>query len=95
MKNDKILADKYLPVEIGGMVKVVQSYFKLKTVNNNKKLVGVISLKLSCKVEVDNVKLDTQYFEKSFEISQEQLNKLLPEYVQKAFLEDRVFGFMS
>ena len=94
MMNRKILADNYLPVDIDGRINVVQAWFKLKKVDNNKKLVGVITLKMSIKLSVDNVSIQPTIVERSIDISQKELNKLLPDFVQKAYLEDRVIGII-
>lgn len=91
--NRKILADNYLPVDIDGRINVVQAFFRLKKVGS-KKLVGVVTLKMSIKLSVDHVSIQPTTFERSIEITQKELDKLLPDFVQMAYLEDRVIGII-
>lgn len=91
--NRKILADNYLPVNIDGKINVVQAFFRLKKVGS-KKLVGVVTLKMSIKLSVDHVSIQPTTFERSIEITQKELDKLLPDFVQMAYLEDRVIGII-
>jgi hypothetical protein len=93
MMNRKILADNYLPIDIDGRINVVQAWFRLKKVGS-KKLVGVVTLKMSIKLSVDNVSIQPETVERSIDISQKELDKLLPDFVQKAYLEDRVIGII-
>lgn len=93
--SEKILHDNCLPSEIEGSVDVTQAYFTLKKVENDKELKGVICLKIACKLLIGSVKIETKYIESKFAISQDELNELLPKFVQEAYLEDRVVGVIS
>ena len=95
MKKEILLSDNYLPVEIGGKVEVKTAFFKVRKTENGKILKGLVTLQLSCKIEIDDIKLESQMFEKTFELSNNELDELLPNFVQTAYLEDRVVGVLS